>query len=154
MAHRIKPTHHDKSGPAFYWTTLALAGLGFVDATYLLILKMTQSEFMCIGSHGCITVNNSVYSEIYGIPVSMYGILAYLAILAVLLLETKWKRAKETGPYIVFGGSLVGVFFSAYLTYIEADILHTFCPFCMASAVIITLILILAIIRLIKQSVY
>jgi uncharacterized membrane protein len=154
MAHRIRPTRKDKTSPVFHWATIILAILGVVDAIYLLVLKLTQNEHMCIGNHGCITVNNSAYSEIYGIPVSAYGILAYLVILVILLLEPKWKQAKELGPYAILGISLVGVLFSAYLTYIEAYVIHSFCPFCLASAIMITLIFILAIIRLINQTVH
>jgi uncharacterized membrane protein len=47
---------------------------------------------------------------------------------------------------------LVGVLFSAYLTYIEAYVLHAYCPFCVVSAVLITLLFIIAIIRLNKYS--
>ncbi|HTX90952.1 MAG TPA: vitamin K epoxide reductase family protein [Anaerolineales bacterium] len=132
------------------WTTIGLAILGMVDAIYLLILKYTQAEVMCVGNHGCITVNNSSYSMIYGIPVSVFGILAYLAIAGIVFMETRSKLLKENGPLAVFGISLAGVAFSAYLTYLEFYVIHAVCPFCMASATIITLILILAIIRLFK----
>ena len=77
----------------------------------LLVLKYTQLEALCVGNHGCITVNNSIYSEIYGIPVSVFGIVAYLAIAGILLLEPRLKLAKENGPLAVFGISLAGVAF-------------------------------------------
>ena len=41
--------------------------------------------------------------------------------------------------------------FTAYLTWLEIYVIHAICPFCVASAVIISLIFILAIIRLFKQ---
>jgi uncharacterized membrane protein len=142
----------DKSEPIFKWASIVLAFLGAADAIYLLVLKYTQLEALCVGNHGCITVNNSLYSEIYGIPVSVFGIAAYLAIAGILLLEPRLKLAKENGPLAIFGISLAGVAFSAYLTWLEFYIIHAVCPFCIASAIIITLIFILAIIRLVKQT--
>jgi uncharacterized membrane protein len=107
---------------------------------------------MCLGNGGCHDVNFSSYSEIGGIPVSVFGIIAFLAIAGILLMEQRLKIAEENGALAIFGISLGGVAFTAYLTWLEIYVIHAICPFCVASAVIITLIFILAIIRLIKQS--
>jgi len=152
MAHRIKPTHHDKTGPAFFWASFVLACLGVLDATYLLIYKLTNNNAMCLGNGGCHDVNFSSYSEIGGIPVSVFGMAAFLAIAGILLSEPRLKIARENGPLAIFGISLAGVAFTAYLTWLEIYVIHAICPFCVASAVIIALILILAIIRLVNQT--
>ncbi|HEX7541840.1 MAG TPA: vitamin K epoxide reductase family protein [Anaerolineales bacterium] len=154
MAHRLEPAQNDKTGPTFYWATIALACLGVLDATYLLVYKLTNNNAMCLGNGGCHDVNFSSYSEIGGIPVSVFGIVTFLVIAGILLLEPRLKIAKENGALAIFGISLAGVAFTAYLTWLEIYVIHAICPFCVASAVIITLIFILAIIRLIKQSVY
>jgi uncharacterized membrane protein len=106
---------------------------------------------MCLGAGGCHNVNFSPYSEIGGIPVSVFGMAAYLVIAGILLLEPRLMIAQENGSLVIFGISLAGVAFSAYLTWLEIYVIHAICPFCVASAVIISLIFILAIIRLIKQ---
>ncbi len=151
MAHRIKPTQNDKTSPVFDWATFALACLGVLDATYLLVYKLTNNNAMCLGNGGCHDVNFSSYSEIGGIPVSVFGIVTYLVIAGILLLEPRFKIAKENGSLAIFGISVVGVAFTVYLTWLEIYVIHAICPFCVASAVIIALIFILAIIRLIKQ---
>ena len=94
MAARMRSVKQDKSKPFLKWASAILAVLGAADAIYLLVLKYTQLEAMCVGSHGCITVNSSPYAIIYGIPVAAYGIAAYLVILALLLLETRLKLAR------------------------------------------------------------
>jgi uncharacterized membrane protein len=153
MAHRIKPSsQHDKTGPAFYWASFVLACLGLLDAVYLLIYKLTGNNAMCIGNGGCHDVNFSSYSEIGKIPVSVFGIAAFLFIGGLLLLEPRVKLIKDNGPLVIFGASLTGVAFVAYLTWLEVNVIHAICPFCVATAVIITLIFILAIIRLVKQT--
>jgi uncharacterized membrane protein len=151
MAHSINPPQIDKSGRAFYWTTFVLTCLGFLDSTYLLVYKLTNNPSMCLGSGGCHNVNFSPYSEIGGIPVSVFGIIAYLVIAGIILLEPRLKIVQENGSLAIFGISLTGVVFTAYLTWLEIYVIHAICPFCVASAVIISLIFILAIIRLIKQ---
>jgi len=152
MAHQLKNNHTDKTESILKWAMIALSVLGTLDAIYLLVLKYTQSEAMCVGNHGCITVNNSQYSVIYGIPVSVFGILAYIAIAALVLLESHIQFVHENGPLADFGISLGGVVFSAYLTYLEFYVIHAVCPFCVTSAITITVIFILAVIRLIKQT--
>lgn len=132
------------------WFSIILAVLGIMDSTYLLIYKISKNNAMCLGSGDCSTVNASRYSMIYGIPVSLLGILAYLAILIILILEFRTILSSENATYLVFGSSLVGVLFSVYLTYVEFFVIHAVCPFCIVSAIIITLIFIISTIKLIR----
>ncbi len=134
------------------WSIGILAILGAIDSTYLLIYKLTGNNRMCLGNGGCHNVNFSPYSEIYGIPISAIGLVAYLVMVAIILLEPRLKVARENGPLALFGMGIIGVAFSAYLTYLEVYVIHAVCPFCVSSAIIITLIFVLAIIRLVKQT--
>jgi len=152
MANRIKTTTTDTAAPALFWSTLVFTILGVADAVYLLIFKLTGNPHMCLGNGGCHNVNFSPYAEIKGIPVSVFGICAYFAILCILVLEARVKIAKENGPLVIFGISLGGVAFAAYLTYLEIYVIQAICPFCVFSAIAITIIFILAIIRLVKQT--
>jgi uncharacterized membrane protein len=154
MANRIKKPRTDKTNPALLWGSIILTIAGALDAIYLLIFKLTGNSQMCLGNGGCHNVNFSPYSVIYGIPVSVFGISAFLAILCILVLEGRLKIAKEYGPLAIFGISLGGVIFSIYLTYLELYVIHAVCPFCVASAIIIILLFILAILRLVKQTTY
>jgi uncharacterized membrane protein len=151
MAHRVKEPQTDKGKLVLFWGSVVLAILGAADAIYLLIYKLTENNQMCLGSGGCHNVNFSLYSEIYGIPISVFGLSAFLAIVCILFLEARLKIAKEYGPLVIFGICLGGVAFTAYLTYLEIYVIRSICPFCVASAIIITLLFILAIIRMVKQ---
>jgi len=153
MAHRLNKPPVIKSNLVLFWGSVVLSILGFLDALYLLIYKLTGNSQMCLGNGGCHDVNFSPYSEIYGIPVSVFGLAAYIAILGILVLESRLKMAEEYGQLAIFGISLVGVAFSAYLTYLEFYIIHAVCPFCVTSAILITILFILAIIRLVKQTI-
>jgi uncharacterized membrane protein len=152
MANRVMTARNENPGKVFLWASVVLACLGALDAIYLVIYKYTGDSRMCLGNGGCHNVNFSPYSMIAGIPVAVYGLAAYVVIIAILLLEPRMRLAHENGPLAVFGISLGGVAFTAYLTWLEFYVIHAVCPFCVASAVIITLIFILAIIRLVKQT--
>ena len=147
----MKPFQPYKIGSALHWGSFILACLGILDATYLLVYKLTSNNAMCFGNGGCHNVNFSSYSEIGGIPVSIFGIIAFLVIAVILMLEPRLKIAAEYGPLAIFGISLGGVAFTVYLTWLEIYVIHAICPFCVASAVIIAMIFILAIFRLFTQ---
>ena len=123
--------------------------VGLLDSAYLTWIKISHNEISCGGGLGdCFTVNTSRYSEIWGIPIALLGLLAYLAIAGVITLEARIEFFKENGALMVFGISLVGVLYSAYLTYLEFAVIHAWCPYCLLSATVIAVIFILAIIRL------
>jgi len=132
------------------WASIFLATVGILDSIYLFIYKISKNNAMCLGNGDCATVNASRYSEIYGIPVSLLGLIAYLAILALLIFEFRNIVTRENSNLLVFGISLVGVIFSAYLTYIEYFVIYAVCPFCILSAIVITLLFILSIYKLLR----
>lgn len=135
-----------------YWASVALAVLGVAVSVYMTVYKLTSNESMCLGSGDCSTVNASSYSEIFGIPVAVVGIAGYLAILALLLLETyRGQFFAEHGPLAVFGLAVGGFGFTLYLVYIEAFILRAWCPFCVTSQITMTVLFIFSIIRLVRQ---
>jgi uncharacterized membrane protein len=134
-----------------YWANLFAAAAGVLISIYMFIFKVFAIEAMCLGDGGCSTVNASPYSEVYGIPIAVIGFVGYLAIIAALVLENYSSFFRENGPLLEFGMGLVGVVYSAYLTYLELNVIHAICPFCVASAIAITLCFIFALIRLIKQ---
>jgi uncharacterized membrane protein len=137
-----------------HWAAVTLAILGAADSIYMTIYKLTANKAMCLGSGDCSTVNASVYSTFYGIPVALIGVGGYLAILAVLLLELRGdKLLKDNGPLMVFGLSVGGFGFTLYLVYIEAFVLKAWCPFCVTSQITMTILFILAIVRLVRQPV-
>ncbi len=151
MAPRIMTKSDDRKEIFLRWTSAGFALLGALDALYLWIYKISSNDRMCLGSGDCATVNYSSYSEIYGIPIAVVGMGAYLLILVIHFFETRWRPVKKNGTLLIFGLSLVGVLFSVYLTYIEFFVIFAVCPFCFASAFFMLFIFLIAIIRLVKN---
>lgn len=134
-----------------YRTSIGLAVLGLLVSIYMTIFKLTNNANMCVGSHACETVNSSIYAEINGVPVAVVGIIGYLAIAVVLLLEARSTFFQENGTMLTFGLALVGFLFTLYLIYVEIALIHALCPFCVTSQIAMTTLFILSVIRLIRQ---
>lgn len=130
------------------WGSLALTVVGAVDSAYLTWVKLAHLEPFCGTSRACDTVNNSIYSEVGGVPIALLGLGAYLLIGALLVLEDRLPSLAAWGPLAVFGMALTGTLYSAYLTYVELYVIHAVCPYCVVSAICIAGLLALAIVRL------
>jgi uncharacterized membrane protein len=81
-----------------------------------------------------------------GVPVPVIGLFGYGVLLALSLLRGHVDSEVEFYlPVLSFFAALVGVLYSAYLTYLEALVIHAWCYWCVVSAFIITAIWVLSI---------
>lgn len=142
---------HTKLDNKFRIASLILAVLGLLDSIYLTWVKFSGKYALCGPIGNCESVNTSQYSEVFGIPIALLGAGAYLVVIISLSLESRGSFWAEYSPLIVFGISLIGVLYSIYLTYIEVAVLKAICPYCVISAIILVLLLVLSSIRL-RQS--
>ena len=135
---------------------IILTVIGLLVSVYMTIYKITSNDNMCIGSGDCKTVNDSRYSEVtiagLRIPVAVLGVLGYAVILGVLLLEQRADFLQQNGSLVFFGLSLMGFLFTLYLVYVEIALIKAFCPFCVTSQIAMTLIFILSVIRVVRQT--
>ncbi len=131
---------------------LVLAVLGLGDATYLTIVHYGHLVIACAGGghSSCATVQNSKYSEIAGVPVALLGLIGYVGIIATLVLpEQEWTRLATLGL------TLFGFGFSAFLTWQETFTIPghpIYCEWCVGSATILTVLLVLSLIRYLRPS--
>lgn len=128
-----------------------LAGIGVAVSAYLSWVEITQAQVFCGGSNQCETVANSPYAKIYGVPIAILGLGAYLVIIALLVLENRGRYWVQNSPLVVFGMTLVGTLYSAYLTYLEFAVIHAVCPYCIVSAIAMTLLFVISMVRLFRQ---
>lgn len=128
--------------------SVGAALIGLVDSTYLAWIKIADQTAACSGIGDCESVNNSIYSEIGGIPIALIGAVAYFVIFLLLLLEKRFRAQSMYLRFSVFGLSLAGTLYSGYLTYLEIAVIRAICPFCALSAITIFVLLIMGIIRL------
>lgn len=128
---------------------LVVALLGTLEAAYLTYIHYHGlGALPCVGGHHgqstCAAVQSSTYSKLAGIPVALLGLIGYLAILASLFVKG------ELGRGAGFCVALIGCAFSLYLTYREVFTLKEICEWCVGSAVLMTLLLVLTAIRFLR----
>ena len=130
---------------------ITAAILGILDSIYLLIIKVSNNKALCIQGVGdCWSVNTSRYSEVFGIPLSVLGIIAYAVILTLWILLPLNDFFKRNIPIVNFMLSLIGVIYSAYLTYLEIAVIKAICPFCVVSAILLVILFVVSLIQLIQ----
>jgi uncharacterized membrane protein len=117
---------------------LALAGTAV--SGYLTAVHYAHRPVFCGGLSSCETVNTSAYAELMGVPVALLGLLAYLTIGGLAVLRGRLAWAEPALLTVAAAGTL----YSGYLTWVELAVLHAVCLWCVTSAVIITVITVLA----------
>lgn len=110
-------------------------------AFYLVAYNMGWTPPIPCGSGDCGIVQSSRYAWVGPVPVSAIGLGGYLTlfVLSVAGLQGPLASSRATA-FLLFGGALIGVLFSAYLTYIEAAVLQAWCRYCVASAILIAIV--------------
>jgi uncharacterized membrane protein len=135
-----------------YIASIALVIVGLAVSIYMTIYKISGNDGMCLGSGDCSTVNASRFSEVNGIPVAVFGIAGYAAILFVHAFENRNAFFRKNGTLLIFGMSLTGFLFTLWLVYVELAVIHAICPFCVTSQVAMTIIFIIAVVRLFQNQ--
>jgi uncharacterized membrane protein len=124
---------------------LAVVGVGI--ATYLTYVHYADVKPFCVaGGGGCEKVQTSDYAELAGIPVAVLGLIGYVGILAAACVR---GDAGRLGGAVL---ALVGCGFSLYLTYRELYTIDAICQWCVASAVVMTLLAVLCAWRLVTAD--
>jgi uncharacterized membrane protein len=123
-----------------------LALVGFFIALYLWLHAIGVIGVLRCGTGSCETVQASAYARLGGVPVAFFGVVGYLALLVVALVGLQPSFLDRRGPSVLlFVLATGGLLFSGYLTYLEAFVIHAWCRWCLASAGIITVIWVVAV---------
>lgn len=136
-----------------FWAQAGLAVLGLLVSFYLTWIKVSGGSAYCAGVGDCETVQSSVYSEMFGLPIALFGAGFY----AIVLILTMVRRrvTQQQAEYALLGQLMLvvaGTLYSGYLTYLELYVLQAICPYCVVSALIVTLLLVLSVYDLIQDE--
>ena len=123
---------------------LVIAALAILLTIYLVYVHYSGARPICTSKGGdtCLKVQTSVWSKVGPVPVSLIGLIGYIAIFLSLLAPDR-----DEMRVLTLGMTLFGVCFSGYLTYRELFTLHEICEECVTSAVLVTLLFIGAVWR-------
>src|SRR5947209_672363 len=136
------------SARTLWRTMVVLTVLGLGVASYLTYIHYAGIKPLCgRGGGGCEIVQSSQYSRLAGVPVALIGLLGYVAILGSLL-----APESEQSRFATVAFTLIGFGFSAYLTYRELFSIHHLCEWCLSSAIIVTILALLSIVRFLRAD--
>jgi vitamin-K-epoxide reductase (warfarin-sensitive) len=121
------------------YATLAVVNLlALFAALFLTYVHFSPdaSDFCVLSEKwNCDIVNKSIYSTLFGIPVSLMGSVAYFGFLLFSIRGLR-KDQKKLLPYFL-AMVLCATAFALYLTGIEAFVLKTYCLFCVVQQLLI-----------------
>jgi uncharacterized membrane protein/thiol-disulfide isomerase/thioredoxin len=130
--------------PSAWILPIGLGGLAV--AAYLAAVETTASSAICGPVGDCNRVHESEYARLLGVlPIGVLGCLGYLGILGSWLVgRVGTGTPARLARLGVFALATFGVLFSAYLTFLEPFVIGATCGWCLASAVAMGAILLLA----------
>jgi uncharacterized membrane protein len=137
-----------RSHPAWReWAIPALCLIGLTVAGYLAYVETAQVEAVCGPVGDCNTVQQSEYARLFGVlPIGALGISGYAAIISAWLIERRGHapldRLAAVALVLLTGG---GTLFSIYLTFLEPFVIGATCAWCLTSAILMTLLLLLTV---------
>ncbi len=120
-----------------------LAVIGLAIAVYLSYVEVSETRAVCGPVGNCNAVQNSPYAKLFGIlPIAVMGMVGYIAIIVAWFFRRFGPASvKRLARLALWGMGIFSVLFSSYLTFLEPFVIGAICAYCLASAVIVTIIL-------------
>jgi uncharacterized membrane protein len=116
-----------------YVVAAIISLVGLADATYLSVQALTGETLGCGGSPDCFRVLGSAYSRVAGMPVALFGAVAYFSVfMFATFAGFGYRRARM---FLIL--TIAAMFLATlWFLYIQAFLLHAYCRYCLFSAAI------------------
>lgn len=101
---------------------------------YLLASYLSSGPVPCSITHGCEIVRTSDYASFLGLPTPLYGVIFYFALGLLAMMCTPANASRLRWPLRIL--TLIGLVVSAWLSGIEAFVIHAWCLWCIISAIL------------------
>jgi len=130
------------------WALLipAICVVGLGVAGYLAYVETAQVDAVCGPVGDCNTVQQSEYARLFGIlPIGILGLVGYIGILITwLIARSNNNPISNLASLALLAMTASGTFFSIYLTFLEPFVIGATCAWCLASAILITILMLLS----------
>lgn len=137
-----------QTGSTSLWLVPILCAAGLGVAGYLSYVEVTQVEAVCGPVGDCNTVQQSEYARLFGVlPIGVLGMVGYVAII-VSWLFARWANKgaiRDLGALALLTMTVFGTIFSIYLTFLEPFLIGATCAWCLTSAVLMTILMLLSV---------
>jgi uncharacterized membrane protein len=129
------------------WFIPILCLVGLFVAGYLAYVETAQVAAVCGPVGDCNTVQQSEYARLFGIlPIGVMGLAGYIMIL-IAWLGARFGRngVEHLAALSLLGMGFAGTLFSVYLTFLEPFVIGATCAWCLTSAVVMTVLMLLSV---------
>lgn len=139
---RVETFSAEEPSKLRYGLITGLAAAGLVETAYLTWMKLYGGPVSCpLGSTGCDDVLNSEYGTIFGVPLSLVGMLAYgtVTLLAGRVATNPKERAIEEGLVkwlLLASTTAMGVASSYFMYILNVKLGGASCTYCVGSALL------------------
>ena len=137
----MTPSESSPKKLAWLYLIAAILSLGgLADAIYLTVQDLTGASLRCTIISGCSEVLASKYAHIGSVPLASLGAFAYFFFFSLAILAAFGYAFVR--PFLTI---LVTLMFltSLWLFYLQAFVIHHFCQYCLLSAAITTILLVI-----------
>lgn len=122
---------------------------GLMVSFYLWLFHNGDLIAVCGGSGwddcGAVSGPEALYSSVGPIPVALIGLLGFAVIFLLIWLSDWLPQLDDYLPEVMVALTGIAFIFSLILTGLEIFVIHSFCRYCIVTAVIVTIMLILSI---------
>jgi uncharacterized membrane protein len=137
-----------RSQPAWReWAIPVACLVGLLVAGYLAYVEAAQVEAVCGPVGDCNTVQQSEYARLFGVlPIGVLGMIGYAAIIFAWWIERRGRAMlKRLAALALIIMTVGGTLFSIYLTLLEPFVIGATCAWCLTSAILMTVLLLLTV---------
>jgi uncharacterized membrane protein len=113
---------------------VVFALVGLSAATYVFVTHSLGYPLFCPFATGCDTVQNSPYAILFGLPVSLLGMLGFTMYVALALIGLRSGAATRGYLHALLVLSVAEVGFTSYMAYLQVAVIRAICSWCMLSA--------------------
>jgi len=123
--------------------SLVLGSIGLYVSLLLTLEKALDIKLPCGAGGGCSKVAEHPSGYFLNIPVAYFGLVGYLLLALIAVLRFNTDRANFRSLTVVATGlGAIGTLASLYLQFISFTVIHALCPYCLTSAIAMTLLFI------------
>jgi uncharacterized membrane protein len=134
-------TKNSSSATGFYLAMALVSLLGIADSVYLTVQHVTGQSVRCTIVSGCNEVLSSPYATVGDVPLALVGAVAYFAVFSLAILAVfRYGFAGKLLTIMV----LLMFFTTLWLIYLQAFVIKHFCQFCLLSAAVTTVLMVLS----------
>lgn len=114
-----------------------LASIGVSETAYLIQMRRSHKQPICVIGNSCTDVLNSSYSKVFGIPADVLGLIYYSCVSVLTAILVIGIPPQDVWENVMTVSVVLGSIVSLGAIYIQWRVLRAWCSWCVMSAITI-----------------